>query len=199
MPLSTKLIHTSTEFESPVLELIKDRRSRRAFSSQPVEEEKIKSLFEAARWAPSSVNEQPWRYIYAMRSQPELWNGIFDALNENNKEWVKNAPLLIVSMARKRFARNDMPNGSALYDLGGANAFLSLQATSFGLNIHQMGGFDHSKAIANLNIPEEYDLGVIMAVGYYGHPDMLPEKLREREIAPRVRLIQEEFVSNRSW
>jgi nitroreductase len=190
---------TSTEFESPVLELIKKRRSRRAFSPQPVEMDKIKSLFEAARWAPSSTNEQPWHYIYATRDQPELWNRIFETLNENNQLWVKDAQLLIVSLARRKFTRNGMPNGSARYDLGAANAFLSLQATSFGLNIHQMGGFDHAKAIANLNVPEDFDLGVIMAVGYPGDPDMLSEPFKAREIAPRVRFTQNEFVSNKSW
>lgn len=193
-------MQTSTEFESPVLDLIKDRRSRRAFSAQPVERERIKSLFEAARWAPSSTNEQPWHYIYASKADhPELWNRIFDALNENNKMWVKDAPLLIMSLFRKKFARNGMPNESARYDLGAANAFLSLQATSFGLNIHQMGGFDHGRAVSNLNIPEDFDLGVIMAVGYDGSPEMLSEPFRQRETAPRVRLIQDEFVSNKSW
>ncbi len=193
-------MQTSTEFESPVLDLIRDRRSKRAFSPQPVELERIKSLFEAARWAPSSTNEQPWHYIYATREgQPELWNRIFDVLSENNKVWVKQAPLLIVSLYRKSFSRNGMPNVSARYDLGAANAFLSLQATSFGLNIHQMGGFDHARAMANLNVPEDFELGVIMAVGYEGSPDSLSEPLRQRELAPRIRMVQEEFVSNTSW
>lgn len=92
----------SSEFESPVLEVIQQRRSKRAYSDKPVELEKIQSLFEAARWAPSSVNEQPWLYIYATREQPELWHKIFEALHDGNKVWVKNAPLLIASLAKKK-------------------------------------------------------------------------------------------------
>src|SRR5687767_374801 len=117
----------SAEFESPILDVIQMRRSRRAYLEKPVELEKINSLFEAARWAPSSVNEQPWIYLYATKNQQELWGKIFDALNEGNKIWAKNAPLLIVSLVRKNFIRNDHPNTSARYDLGGANALLSLQ------------------------------------------------------------------------
>src|SRR5688500_16771752 len=128
----------SSEFQSPIIELIQKRRSKRAYDDRPVEPEKIESLFEAARWAPSSVNEQPWLYIYATKGQP-LWSSIFEALLDGNKIWASHVPLLIVSLARKNFIRNDRPNGSARYDLGAANAFLSLQATHMGLNVHQMG------------------------------------------------------------
>lgn len=190
---------TSTGFEAPVLEVIRQRRSLRAFADKPVEPDKIKSLFEAARWAPSSVNEQPWRYIYANREQPELWNRIFETLNEGNKVWVKPAPLLIVSFSLKIFTRNGRPNTSAKYDLGAANAFLSLQATALGLAVHQMGGFDKEKAMTVLNIPDSFEMGVIMAVGYPGNPDDLPEPLKQRELAPRVRNVLAEFVRNDSF
>lgn len=189
----------STEFESPVLDVIKKRRSRRAYADQPVEQEKIESLFEAARWAPSSVNEQPWLYLYATKDQPELWGKIFDALKEGNKIWARNAPLLIVSLARKNFIRNDAPNHSARYDLGGANAFLSLQAAHIGLNVHQMGGFDAEKAVSNLNIPDNYEPVVILAIGYPGDAHRLPENLKVRELAPRERYVQQEFVLNRPF
>ena len=109
----------STEFASPVLEVIQKRRSRRAYSDKMVEPEKIHSLFEAARWAPSSLNEQPWFYVYATRDQP-LWDRIFDAVKEGNKIWARNAPLLICSMARKNFIRIESANPSARYDLGAA-------------------------------------------------------------------------------
>lgn len=192
-------MEASTEFESAVLDIIKNRKSRRAYSNKPIEPEVIKSLFEAARWAPSSMNDQPWAYIYATKDQPELWNKLFDALNESNKVWAKEAPLLVLSMARKHFAQNGKPNGSAKYDLGSANAFLTLQATELNLNIHQMGGFDQSRAIANLNIPNDYELGVIMAIGYLGDADSLPDNLKQRELAPRQRHVQREFVMNKTF
>jgi nitroreductase len=192
-------MQASAEFESEVLEIIKSRRSRRAFISKLIEPEKIKSLFEAARWAPSSVNEQPWVYVYATADQEELWYKIFDGLNDNNKTWAKEAPLLVVSLSRKRFLKNDQLNGSAKYDVGAANAFLTLQATQFGLNVHQMGGFDHNRLRQNLNVPETFDLGVVMAIGYPGDPQQLPLPLQERELSPRMRYLQSEFVMNQSF
>ena len=189
----------SAIIESPVLDVIKNRRSRRAYSSRPVEPEKIKSLFEAARWAPSSVNDQPWTYIYATKDQGELWNKLFDVLNDNNKLWAKEAPLLVLSLTRKNFIRNGLPNDSAKYDLGSANAFLALQATELGLNIHQMAGYNHQKTIANLNIPDQYQLGVMLAIGYQGDPGKLPDHLKQREAEPRQRYLQEVFVMNKTF
>ncbi len=192
-------MQVSSEFETDILEIIKTRRSRRAFLSRPIEAEKIKSLFEAARWAPSSANEQPWAYIYATADQKELWNRIFESLNEGNKTWAKEAPLLIVSLARKYYLRNGHPNNSAKYDVGAANAFLSVQATQLGLNVHQMGGFDHSMLRQNLNVPENFDIGVVMAIGYAGNPEQLPMHLQERELSPRMRHQQNEFVMNHTF
>ena len=189
----------STEFELEVLPEIQNRRSRRAYSSTPLESEKIQSLFEAARWAPSSLNEQPWVYIYATKDQPELWNKLLSVLNEGNITWASDAPLLILSLYRKNLLRNNQPNGSAKYDLGGANAFLSLQATSLGLNVHQMGGYDRQKAKDVLNIPDSFDFGVMMAIGYPGDPATLSENLKQREVAPRERYIQQEFAMNKSF
>jgi nitroreductase len=189
----------SAEFESPILDAIRLRRSRRAYANSPVETEKIMSLFEAARWAPSSVNEQPWIYLYATNDQVELWGKIFDTLNESNKVWAKDAPLLIVSLARKNFTRNDRPNLSARYDLGAANAFLSLQAAHFGLNVHQVGGFDAERAKMNLRIPDFFEPVVILVVGYPGDIEALPEHLKLRELAPRERYLQQEFVMNKTF
>jgi nitroreductase len=189
----------SAAFESPVLDVIQSRRSRRAYTDKPVEPEKINALFEAARWAPSSVNEQPWLYLYATKDQPELWSKIFDTLNDGNKVWAGNAPLLIVSLVRKKFMRNDMPNVSARYDLGGANAFLSLQASHLGLNVHQMGGYNPLRLIENLNVPDTYEPVVIMAIGYPGDVQTLPEHLQLREMAPRERYVQQEFVMNQTF
>ena len=192
-------MQVSSEFESDILEIVKKRRSRRAFLDKSIEQEKIKSLFEAARWAPSSANEQPWAYIYATADQPQLWTKIFEALNEGNKIWAKGAPLLVVSLSRKFFSKNERLNHSAKYDVGAANAFLSLQATHLGLNVHQMGGFDHTVLRQNLNVPENFDVGVVMAIGYPGEPDQLPNHLRERELSPRTRHLQNEFVMNHTF
>ncbi len=189
----------STEFELEVLPEIQNRRSRRAYSSTPLESEKIQSLFEAARWAPSSLNEQPWTYIYATKDQPELWNKLLSVLNEGNITWASDAPLLVLSLYRKNLLRNNQPNGSAKYDLGGANAFLSLQATSLGLNVHQMGGYDRQKAKDVLNIPDSFDFGVMMAIGYPGDPATLSENLKQREVAPRERYVVQEFAMNKSF
>lgn len=186
----------SHEFHFPVLDLIQKRRSIRAFSPDLVEQEKINSLFEATRWAPSSTNEQPWVFIYATRDQTDLWQRLFDPLNEGNKVWAKDAPLLILSLTRKNFSRYPGPNAHALYDLGGANAFLSLQAVELGLQVRQMAGFDPELAISLLNIPDDYLLGVFMAVGYPGDPSTLPPNLKNRETAPRERFLQDVFVMN---
>ena len=188
----------STEVTSPVLDVIKSRRSRRAYSDRLVEPEKIHSLFEAARWAPSSLNEQPWFYIYATRDQA-LWQSIFDALNEGNKVWARHAPLLVCSFARKNFIRFNSPNPSAGYDLGAANAFLSLQAAHLGLNVHQMAGFDTRIIVKNLNVPEKYEPVIIMAIGYPGDVETLPQNLKEREVAPRERYMKHEFVMNKAF
>lgn len=189
----------TTTIEKPILDVIARRRSSRAYATETLTSEQIETLFEAARWAPSSVNEQPWRYLYATPDKKDLWSGIFDTLHDGNKVWAKDAPLLVVSMAKKTFSRNERPNPSALYDLGGANAFLSLQATAMGLNVHQMGGYDHDVLRHNLNIPDTFELGVVMAIGFPGDVENLPEGLRQREMAPRNRHPQSAFVMNQSF
>ena len=189
----------SSTVEYPISELIRSRKSIRHFSSQPLEPEKIGSLFEATRWAPSSTNEQPWVYIYATKDQADLWNRIYEPLNESNKTWAKDAPLLIVSLARKNFTRFSGQNAHAMYDLGGANSFLSIQAVELGLQVRQMAGFNHSKLIVNLNVPSDFELGVVIAVGYPGDPENLPENLKLKELAPRERYVQGEFVMNKTF
>nr|WNX93926.1 TdsD2 [uncultured bacterium] len=192
-------MQTSNQFEHPILDLIKNRKSTRAFSKSPIEPERISSLFEATRWAPSSTNEQPWVFIYATRDQDELWHKLFGCLNEGNKIWAKDAPLLILSLARKNFTRFSGENSYAMYDLGGANSFLSLQAVELGLQVRQMAGFHHDKTIKLLNIPESYEVGVFLAVGYPGDPQSLPENLKTRELEPRERIRQQEFVMNHTF
>lgn len=189
----------SSNVDHPISDLIRSRRSVRSFVPKLVEPEKIQSLFEATRWAPSSSNEQPWIYIYATREQTELWDKLFSPLNEGNKIWAKDAGLLIASLARKNFTRFDSANSHAMYDLGAANALLSLQAVELGLQARQMAGFHRLKAVENLNIPDTYEVGVFIAVGYPGDPENLPDFLKQRELAPRERYTQEAFVMNRTF
>ena len=185
----------SSQIQHPISDLLKNRKSTRAFSDQLIDKGTISSLFEATRWAPSSTNEQPWCYIYATREQ-SLWETMFSCLNEGNQIWAKEAPLLLLSMARRNFSNYVGVNHYALYDLGGANAMLSLQAVELGLQARQMAGFNRQRTIEKLNIPDVYDLGVFIAVGYPGDPQSLPEKLKLRESAPRERFLQQEFVRN---
>ena len=194
MIMATK--QKSSQLDHPVSDLIKNRKSTRVYTPQPVSKEKIYSLFEATRWAPSSTNEQPWLYLYATKDQTELWDKLMEPLNEGNKIWVKDAPLLILSLARKEFQRNGRTNAYAMYDLGGANSLLSLQAVALGLQTRQMAGFNRELARTLLNIPEEFELGVFISVGYPGDPDSLPEIIKVKELAPRERYVQQEFVRN---
>lgn len=193
-----KIKEISSTFDYSVIDVIKKRKSVRAFAEKAIEDEKVKSLFEAARWAPSSVNEQPWRYIYATRDQP-LWTKVFDALNETNQVWVKHAPLLVASFSLRKLSWNDHANAYSKYDLGAANAFLSLQAAGLGLQIHQLGGYNAHQLRESLRIPEEFELGAVLAVGYPGDPDRLPEHLKARELSPRMRNKQREFVRNEAF
>ncbi len=190
------MMQKSHEVAYPVSDLIRNRRSIRSFSQEPVSESKIRSLFEATRWAPSSTNEQPWYYLFVTRDQKELWDKYVDCLNDNNKIWAKDAPVLIFSMARTQFSRYKGDNAHAMYDLGGANSFLAIQAVELGLQVRQMAGYNQEKAMANLNIPARYTPGVFIAVGYPGDVASLPEHLQLREAAPRERFVQDEFVSN---
>jgi nitroreductase len=188
----------SSKIDYPVFDLIRNRKSIRAFDGIPVESEKINSLFEATRWAPSSSNEQPWLYIYATKGQ-DLWQKLFEPLNDGNKLWAKDAPLLILSLARRNFSRYPGANAHAMYDLGGANSFLALQAVELGLQVRQMAGFNYEKTRELLNIPDHYEIGVFMAVGYPGDPASLSDNLKLRELAPRERFLQGEFVMNRAF
>lgn len=189
----------SSEIHYPLAEIISERRSTRAFSSRPIEEEKIRSLFEAVRWAPSSSNEQPWVYIYPKEDQNDLRNKMIEPLSSGNKIWASQAPLLVFSLARKKFIRNGNDNSYAMYDLGGANSFLALQAVHLGLQVRQMAGYDRAKAISLLNVPDDLEPGVFIAIGYPGDPEQLPENIRAKELAPRERFVQNSFVRNQEF
>ena len=186
----------SSEIHYPVASLIADRRSTRAYSSAPVSTEMVSSLFEAVRWAPSSNNEQPWVYRYVTSDQQEWYQQFTQVLSPSNQAWAGQAPLLVLSLARKTHQKNGQPNAYALYDVGGANALLALQAVHLGLQVRQMGGFDKQKAVETLNIPVDLEPVVIIAIGHPGDPALLPENLQVRERAARERFLQETFVQN---
>lgn len=179
--------------------LIKKRWSPRAFSSREVEPEKLCQLFEAARWAPSSYNEQPWRFIVATRREPEKFSLLFQCLKEGNRRWAGNAPVLVLSVARTRFRHNGQPNRHALHDVGLAVGNLLLQAMALDLYVHQMAGFDPESARQLLQIPEEFEPVAMMAIGYLGDVAQLPADLAEKERAPRKRKALSELVFDGSW
>lgn len=179
-------------------ELLEKRYSPTAFSSRPIEPEKLHWLFEAARSAPSSFNEQPWRFIAATREDPEAFGRLAEVLVEQNRQWARHAPLLILSVAKADFTHNGKPNRHALYDAGQAAAYLTFQATAFGLYVHQMAGFDAAKARQLLNIPEGYEPAAMIAVGYLSEPEPLPEPVRPAKV-PRVRKPLESVLFGGTW
>jgi nitroreductase len=183
----------------PVHELIRNRWSPRAFAEKPVSAETLRALFEAARWAPSSNNEQPWAYLVATRDDPDNFAKMLSVLVEFNANWARNAPVLALSVAHLKTQREGKPNRVALHDVGSASSQLTFEANSRGILVHQMAGFDAEKARQAFAIPADWEPVAAMALGYPGHPDSLPEKLREREVAPRMRKPVSEFVMSGSW
>ncbi len=158
-----------------------------AFDSRPMTKEEISLLIEAAKWAPSGRNAQPWRFIYATRDMNE-YGPMFDLLNPGNKVWAKTAPLLILPIAMTISTYKERPNRLALYETGMAVSNLLFQATHMGLFVHQMGGYDHEKARELLGIPARFEPTAMMAVGYKGDLSALPAELAERETTRRTRM-----------
>jgi nitroreductase len=176
-----------------VLPAILHRWSPRAFADKPVSDADLKTIFQAVRWTASSSNEQPWRFLVG-RQGSETYKKIFDSLMEGNKVWAAHAPVLILSVAHGLTERKTT-NGAAMYDLGQASAMLVLQATALGLSAHQMGGYERDKARAAFGIPEEYHMGIAIALGYQGEPASLTvERLLQAETSPRSRKELNEFV-----
>lgn len=182
----------------PVHNLIRERWSPRAFANKPVEPTVLASLFEAARWAPSSNNEQPWAYLVATKDDAENFAKTLSVLVEFNAAWAKEAPVLVIAVSRLNF-QNGTPNRNAFYDTGAATALLSVEATARGLAVHQMAGFDPVKAKQVFEIPEDCKPIAAIAVGYPGAPESLNQKLRDREVAPRTRKPLSEFVMSGRW
>ncbi len=160
--------------------IILNRWSPRSMTGEELDEDTIMSLFEAARWAPSSFNNQPWRFIYAKRNT-KYWDKLFFLLAEPNKIWAKNAALLVVVISNKNFEYNGKFSITHQYDAGAAWENLALEATTRGLVAHGMQGFDYEKTRENLEIPEDFDVMAMMAIGKRGLKENLPPNLQEKE------------------
>tara|TARA_B100000809_G_scaffold136156_1_gene133718 strand:+ start:11214 stop:11738 length:525 start_codon:yes stop_codon:yes gene_type:complete len=171
-----------------VLDVIKDRFSPYEYTDKAISKEDLNTLFEAAGKAASAFNEQPWRFIYALRDDEDAFMAIHECLVDGNKGWTANLPVLMISVVRENFEKNGNPNGTAEHDLGLAVGNLSVQAQAMGINLHQMGGIIPQNAIDKLNIPEGYKPLTAIALGYY-----------EGDSGVKERKPVSEFAFNGSW
>jgi nitroreductase len=185
----------------PIHDVLARRWSCRAFDrDRPVSREQIVALLEAARWSPSCFGDQPWRFLVWDRNTDEAaWQKAFDCLVEWNRNWVKNAPVLILTTANTVFSKNGKPNHYGEYDTGAAALNLCQQAVSMGLMAHQMGGYDADQARKAFNIPEQFTCMAMIAVGYQAAPDVLDGELKELELAARARSPLEEHFFEGGW
>ena len=167
--------------EHDVLEPIAKRWSPRAFADKPVEKEKLLRVLEAARWAASSYNEQPWRFILATQGEPEAFDKVLGCLREGNQNWAKSAPVLLLTLVKKTLSNTGGENRHARHDLGQAVAHLALQAAALDLYIHQMAGILPDKAREVFEVPDEFEVVSGIALGYVGNPESLPEDLQAKE------------------
>src|SRR3989344_7617113 len=166
--------------EHEINEIFIKRWSPRAMSGEEIKKEELMKLFEAAKWAPSSYNNQPWRFIYALRDT-EHWDLLFNLLGDFNRQWCKNASALVVVISKNKFDHNNEPSITHSFDAGAAWENLALQANMNGLVAHGMQGFDYEKARIDLEIPEDYDVEMMFAVGLPGKKEDLPKEIQEKE------------------
>lgn len=179
--------------------LLQKRWSPRAFDSRSVEPEKLKLMLEALRWAPSCFNEQPWHIIIATKEKLEVYDRLLSCLVEANQLWAKNAPVLMLSVAKLNFSHNGKENRHAWHDVGLAMENLTIQGMALDIYVHQMAGFDPQAARDLFQIPPDFAPVAMSAIGYLGDPPILPDNLRERELAIRTRKPLESFVFTGNW
>lgn len=192
--------HAASDHE--IHELIRRRWSPRAFDpSRDVSRADLLRLFEAARWAPSSLNEQPWRFVVTERTRtPDAFAALLGTLTGRNPTWADKAPVLVLVALRRDYEGHNLPNENAWYDAGQAVALLVLQATAMGLSVRQMEGFDRARARDAMHVPTQFEPAVAMAIGYAGDPNSLPvEKHRQAERTPRTRRPISDFVFDGRW
>jgi len=183
----------------PINDLIANRWSPYAFSDRPVSKADLQSLFEAARWAPSSYNEQPWRYIVASKENAAEFAKVLSCLVEGNQAWAKAVPVLALGCTSLNFERNGTPNAAAVHDLGLGSAQICFEATNRGLSVHQMIGILPDKARELFHIPAGAQAVTGIAIGYAADPNGLPEAMKTRETSPRSRKPLSEFVFSGDW
>ena len=182
----------------PVQDLIAERFSPMGFEDRPVPADDLRSLFEAARWAASCYNEQPWRFIVAVKQNPEEYQKVLSCLVEANQRWAQAAPVLALGVVSTTFHKGGKPNRFAGHDLGQASASLSLEAVARGLAVHQMGGILPSKAVQTFGVPDGFEVITGLAIGYPAQVDA-PEDLAKRDRAPRTRKPIKDFVFGAQW
>ena len=183
----------------PIHELLAERWSPYGFEDRPVAQADLRSLFEAARWAASSYNEQPWNFFVATKENPEEFARLLSCFVEANQEWAKAAPVLVLGVVSLKFSRNNKDNRAAVHDLGLAAGNLVVEATARGLCVHQMIGILPDKAREVYQIPEHYEAWTAMAIGYKADPAKLPDALKERDLTPRQRKPLSQFVFTGKW
>ena len=189
----------------PIADLIANRWSPRAFdAAKPVSQAQIIALLEAARWAPSCFGDQPWRFLICQKNSnqnadTEAWQQAFDCLASSNQTWVQAAPILMLTCADTLFEHNQSPNRWAQHDTGAAAENLCLQASHMGLAAHQMGGFNADLARDKFAIPAQFTPMAMIALGYAGDPNQLPDELRQRELAERKRKPLGELFFTATW
>jgi nitroreductase len=185
--------------DHPIHKLIAERWSPYGFDPRPVAEADLRSLFEAARWAASSFNEQPWSYLVATKENPQEFGRLLSCLEEANQAWAKAAPVLALAVVHLKFSRDNTDNRAAVHDLGLAAGNLLVEATSRGLSVHQMIGIFPDKAREVFQIPEHSEAWTAMAIGYQGDASKLPAALKERDLTPRQRKPLDQFVFTGKW
>jgi nitroreductase len=185
--------------DCPIHPLLAERWSPYGFTDQPVAENDLRALFEAARWAPSSYNEQPWTYLVATRQNLVEFNRLLSCLVPGNQAWAKTAPVLILGLVTHKFAKNQQDNRAAVHDLGLASANLVLEATARGLSVHQMIGILPEVARKLYQIPQHTEAWTAIAVGHRAEAADLPAELRTRDLAPRTRKPTSQFVFTGGW
>lgn len=193
--MSTKTAST----DHPVHALVAERWSPYAWADEPVDPGDLASLFEAARWAPSSYNEQPWRWIVAQREDAEAFERLLSTLVEANQNWARHAPVLAVGVAITTFSRNGKPNKAAHHDLGLAAGNLCFEATARGLAVHQMIGIEPQRVRDLYGVPDEAEPLTALAIGHAGESANTPEGMRDRDAAPRTRKPLGELVFAGAW
>lgn len=184
---------------SPIHTLLAERWSPRAFDPTPLSAEDVASVLEAARWAPSSMNEQPWSFLVATIDDAEQHAAMVATLVPPNQVWARSAPLLVITVAHERLSRNGEPNRHAWHDVGMATSMMLIEAMARGLYGHAMGGFYPDQIRSTYGVPEGFSPVAAVAIGRAGDPDALPEPYRTREAAPRARKEPSSFVFTGAW